>query len=160
MPFRPNTMWNSCAECKAIVEANAAHQQKIWRASMGLGKRPGALGDSKDTKRQVTTKELADRKASKDGDIIFSGADNERMPLPKISNEKERPCAPHYRKGQACKRGDDCRYCHKSINDLSPETQKEWWAHVNATESLSFNTKRVKGVASFGSGDKKPAATE
>jgi hypothetical protein len=153
-------LWDTCKECQLLKDAAAALQLKLLRASVGAPKRPGALGETRDTKRQATHKELVDRKASRDGDIIFAGADNERMPLPKITNEKERPCAPHYRKGQACKRGDDCRYCHKSINDLSPETQKEWWAHVNATESLSFNTKRVKGVASFGSGDKKPAATE
>ena len=78
------------------------------------------------------------------------------MPLPRITNHKEKPCAAYYRDGQFCKRAK-CTHSHCPIDDLTAESQKEWIRHVKATECLVFNPKRVKcGLCSIS--NMRPAA--
>ena len=77
------------------------------------------------------------------GNVICSIHFTERMPLPRITNPKEKPCAAWYREGHICKRAK-CTYSHCPIDLLTPDSQKEWSRHVKATESLVFNPKGVK----------------
>ena len=82
-----------------------------------------------------------------DGDVYCTLPKEDRMPLPTINNKKEWPCAPYYRVGLRCKHGAECRRAHIPIDDLSPESQKIWMDHVQATSTIHFNPKRVKIMA-------------
>ncbi len=101
------------------------------------GTKRGALGDARPTKRQTTHKEHADKR----GDILFSGRDDQKMPLPTIPNRDEVPCAAHYREGHLCRKGDKCKYSHTRINNLSPESQKIWQQHVWTPTNPSSSTR-------------------
>ena len=70
------------------------------------------------------------------------------MPLPIISNPNEQPCGGYLRDGSICL-SDRCTRPHIPIDRLTPESQKEWFAHVRKHRELSFNTERVKGIKRF-----------
>ena len=84
--------------------------------------------------------------ADRFGNIICSLSFTERMQLPRITKEADKPCAAWYRGGSVCKR-NMCNRSHYPIDDLCPESQKEWIRHAKATKSLVFNPKRVKSAA-------------
>ena len=130
-------------EEKKLLDAEARRKQEsLLRELVGRKRGSPALGETppKERKRQTTVRESQ----SKEGDIIFDGPLSQRMPLPIMKNKDEIPCAPYYRDGQICRHPDRCRYCHKPIDELSPESQKLWIAHVKSNSSLSFNPKRVE----------------
>ena len=69
------------------------------------------------------------------------------MPLPRLANKAEWPCAPYYRQGTRCKR-KVCNRAHIPIDNLSPESQKAWMDHVRANRgTIYFNHRRVKIMA-------------
>ena len=81
---------------------------------------------------------------SRDGDIIFTGAREARMPMPKYPEGTKKACPPAYRQGAACRYGAECKFDHTSIDSLAVNLQKLWHAHVKATEGTTFNISRVK----------------
>ena len=84
---------------------------------------------------------------SKAGDILFSGPANKRMLFPHITNKEEISYAANYRDGHSCKQGSSCTYLHVAVDKLTPDTQKNWIAHVKATDTICFKPKRVKIAA-------------
>ena len=54
---------------------------------------------------------------------------------------------PYYRSGMKCRRGDKCKHAHIPIDRLTPASQRTWREHVQATECLCFNPRRVKSMA-------------
>lgn len=62
--------------------------------------------------------------------------------MPTITDPDEQPCPPCLRQGKYCTRGAACT--HKPIDECSKATQLEWYAHVKATDGMSFNSKTVK----------------
>jgi len=142
---------------KKALEAEESRKQKAMLQQLALSTKrpPMPPREERDPKRANTAHEAT----SRNGDLIFLGDDKDRMPLPKITDPKERPCAAFYRQGHICKRGDRCKYSHVSIDKLSPATQKEWIAHVRSNDTISFNPKRVKSALASMNTDKKPAAT-
>ena len=147
---KPTSLWKTSDKCRAIAEAEkrrseAAMQAQIQKAAELLSKKRRAREEeSPRTPKQpriaaangVVTEDLA-------GDILFSGDSKERMVLPRITNPAEAPCAAYYRHGSRCRR-QGCRFCHTPIDELTPESQKEWLAHVKGQKELSFNPARVK----------------
>jgi len=135
------------SEEKKEEDANKEHKNKLLLQKIALGtkrgREPPAETTPKEPKRQATG---ATNEPTRNSDLIFLGDDKDCMPLPRISNPQERPCAAFHRQGQICKRGDGCKFSHAPIDELTPESQKEWISHVRATESLSFNPKRVKSA--------------
>ena len=63
------------------------------------------------------------------------------MTVPTITNQAETPCPAELRYGKSCTLHalGKCLKCHKAINDLTPESQQEWKAHVLGTDDLFFN---------------------
>jgi len=142
------SLYENSDEKKDLVAAQARFETREAekRLQAALKSRKPDRPDPK-TDRPGKVPKLEGDFQSKAGDILFSGPDDKRMPLPRITNKAEIPCAAHYRDGHSCKRGSSCTYSHAPIDKLTPETQKEWIAHVKSTETICFNPKRVKIAA-------------
>ena len=82
----------------------------------------------------------------REGDVVCLLPSDEQMPLPRLANKAEWPCASHYRHDTRCKRAA-CKRAHIPIENLSPESQKAWMDHVMVTPTLYFNPRRVKIMA-------------
>ena len=83
----------------------------------------------------------------REGDLVCLLPGDEQMPLPRLANKAEWPCAPYYRQGTRCKR-KVCNRAHIPIDNLSPESQKAWMDHVRANHgTIFFNHRRVKIMA-------------
>lgn len=149
-PIKPSSLWTTSGKCRAIVDAekrrsDAATQAQIQKAAELLSRKRKTREEEsprvpKQPRTAGTSGVIAEDLA---GDILFSGDSKERMVLPRITNQDEAPCAAYYRHGSRCRR-PGCRFSHVPIDELTPESQKEWLAHVKGRKELSFNPARVK----------------
>ena len=145
-------LWKNSAAKKAMEATaaraeNAKTQQTLTKMAADLG-RACCGRDDENSRAPKAPRQPPHTFRSLDHmcDIIYSLPFTERMLLPCITKEKDKPCVAWYRGGSVCKRLK-CNHSHTPINDLCAELQKEWVWHVRATESLIFNPKRVRSAA-------------
>jgi hypothetical protein len=142
-----NSAAKKAMEATAVRAEDAKAQKALAKMAADLGRsRRGRDDDNPRAPKAPRQPPSTFAPADRSGDIICSLPFTERMLLPRITKEDDKPCAAWYRDGSVCKRAK-CTHSHCPIDDLCAESQKEWIRHVKATKSLIFNPKRVKSAA-------------
>ena len=116
---------------------------KLLEQQLGLNKKRQASETDKKSPRAPKALKTEHKRVDRSGNIIYNSPDPKvkEMPLPTITDPDEQPCAPCLCQGKYCTRGAACT--HKPIDKCSKATQSEWYAHVEATPGMSFNSKTV-----------------